>query len=183
MRQKQVARSEPAKQRRPRLLQKHEAVRQKGLLVVSHRPGRSLREEALTQAAKADAINRFLIDKAVAPGRPGEQPGRQKVTLLEVLDHAAAEVGTSFGGQPEIEAAIRLAIGQTYHDLGDYPKSTAHYRAAYEIYKRTSDETDPDRLKAMADWGTASFTRPPGRGRAVAGRRSRAGQSPAGADP
>ena len=48
------------------------------------------------------------------------------MTLLEVLDRAAAEVGTSFAGQPEIEAAIRLAIAETYHGLGVYSKSESH---------------------------------------------------------
>ena len=104
--------------------------------MVSQGQAEASEKKALTQAAKADAINRFLIDKLLRQAAPENNPAAKKVTLLEVLDRAAAEVGTSFRGQPEIEAAIRLAIGQTYHDLGDYPKSETHYRAAYEIYRR-----------------------------------------------
>ena len=116
-------------------------------------------KKALTQAAKADAINSFLIDKLLRQASPENNPAAKRVTLLEVLDRAAAEVGTSFEGQPEIEAAIRIAIGQTYHDLGDYSKSEAHYRAAYEILKRQSDETVPGEARGHGRaWATASLT-------------------------
>jgi eukaryotic-like serine/threonine-protein kinase len=137
-----------------------EAVRQKGLLVVSERNAQSnaakaqaAENEARKQAAKADAINTFLIDKLLGQASPNNNPKANRVTLREALDRAAAEVGPSFAGQPEIEAAIRLAIGLTYHDLGDYSKSETHYRAAYEIYCRISDETGEGRLKAMAELG------------------------------
>ena len=137
-----------------------EAVRQKGLLIVSEHNAEShaakaqtAENEARKQAAKADAINTFLIDKLLGQASPNNNPKANRVTLREALDHAAAEVGPSFAGQPEIEAAIRLAIGLTYHDLGDYSKSETHYRAAYEIYCRISDETGEGRLKAMAELG------------------------------
>ena len=133
---------------------------QKGLLVVSERSAeshaakaQSAENEARKQAAKADAINTFLIDKLLGQASPNNNPKANRVTLREALDRAAAEVGPSFAGQPEIEAAIRLAIGLTYHDLGDYSKSETHYRAAYEIYCRISDETGEGRLKAMAELG------------------------------
>ena len=75
------------------------------------------------QAAKADAINRFLIDKLLGQAEPENNPKRTQLTLLEALDRAAAEVGTSFAGQPEIEAAIRMAIGKAYHGWGNMPRA------------------------------------------------------------
>ena len=87
-------------------------------------------KRAVTHAAKADAINRFLIDKLLRKADPADNPVNNKVTLLEVLDRAAGEVGSSFATQPEVEAAIRLAIAQTYHELGEFAKGEVHLRRA-----------------------------------------------------
>ena len=110
-------------------------------------------KEARAQSAKAEAVNKFLIEKLLGQASPNNNPNANRVTLREALDRAASEVGSSFPAQPEIEAAIRMAIGLTYHDLGDYAKSEAHYRAAYETYCRKSDETGQGRLGAMAELG------------------------------
>ncbi len=80
-------------------------------------------KKALLHAAKADAINSFLIDKLLRQAAPENNPVAKKVTLQEILDRASAQVGASFPGQPEVEADIRLTLGKTYHDLGDYAKS------------------------------------------------------------
>jgi tetratricopeptide (TPR) repeat protein len=129
------------------------ALQQKSLLLISQSRAEASEKKALLHAAKADAINHFLIQKLLRQASPENNPAARKLTLFEVLDRAAAEVGTSFDGQPEIEAAIRMAIGETYHDLGDYAKSTAHYRVAHELYGGFSDESPENRLSAMAELG------------------------------
>jgi serine/threonine protein kinase/Tfp pilus assembly protein PilF len=133
--------------------QKQEALRQKNLLVVSQGQAEVSEKKAVALAAKADAINRFLIDKLLRQAAPENNPVAKQVTLLEVLDRAAAEIGTSLQGQPETEVAIRLALGQTYHDLGDYRKSETHYRKALELSKNKSDSNKEARLQAMCSLG------------------------------
>jgi serine/threonine protein kinase/tetratricopeptide (TPR) repeat protein len=137
-----------------------EAVRQKGLHVVSEQNALThaakaevAEKEARRQAARADAINAFLIEKVLSQAEPYNNPRARSVTLLETLDRAAAEVGQSFADQPENEAAIRIAIARAYRSLGKYAQSEAHFRAAYEILKTTPDGTDEDRLKAMGGLG------------------------------
>ena len=76
----------------------------------------------MLEAAKAKAINDFLTDKLLDQADPANNPIPKQVTMLEVLDRAAGEVGRSFAGQPEIEAAIRLAIWRIYHGLTNTPK-------------------------------------------------------------
>ena len=57
---------------------------------------------------------------ACYPRRAPESHAREhKITVEEVLDRAAEKIGTEFGQQPEVEAAIRETIGRTYHSLGD----------------------------------------------------------------
>jgi serine/threonine protein kinase/tetratricopeptide (TPR) repeat protein len=130
-----------------------EAVRQKSRAVDSERRALASEQKALTQAAKADAINLFLIDKLLTQAEPETNPAARRLTLLEVLDRAATEVGKSFGGQPEVEAAIRMTIGKAYHGLGEYGKSEAHYRAAYELLKDQPGESVRERLRAMSELG------------------------------
>jgi eukaryotic-like serine/threonine-protein kinase len=110
-------------------------------------------KRALTQAAKADAINRFLIDKLLLQAAPEHNPGARGLSLREAIDRAAGEVGSTFRDQPEVEAAIRLALGQTYHELGEYVQSEVHLHAAYDILRREPGDSGPDRLRAMIEEG------------------------------
>lgn len=125
-----------------------EAVRQRQLMLVAER-------EARGQAAKADAINRFLIEGLLDRAEPASNPAANRLTLSEALDRAAAKVGQSFVGQPEIEATIQLAIGRAYHGLGEYSKSEAHYRAAHNLFEHDPLQArDPaGRLEAMSGLG------------------------------
>lgn len=123
-----------------------EAVRQKRLLVKAE-------QEARKQAAKADAINRFLIEGLLVEAEPSRSPADRHVTLLEVLDRASAGVGSSFADQPEIEATIRLAIGRIYHGLGEFAKSEEHYRAALDRFDRLPHENSLGRLEALCERG------------------------------
>ena len=93
------------------------------------------RDQKEAQRAKADAINRFLIDKLLLQAAPEHNTNARTLTLRAALDHAADEVATSFQGQPEIEAAIRLALGQTYHELGEFTRSEAHFRRSLELLR------------------------------------------------
>jgi serine/threonine protein kinase len=110
-------------------------------------------KKARIQAAKADAINRFLVDKLLRQVDPNTNPIPNRVTLLEVLDRAAGEVGLSFPGQPEIEASIRLAISRAYHRLMEYAKAEAHARAAYGLLRDRHGEIETERLEAMMELG------------------------------
>lgn len=124
-----------------------EAVRQRRLLLVAE-------QEARGEAAKAAAINRFLIEGLLDRAEPASNPAANRLTLSEALDRAAAKVGTSFTGQPEIEATIQLAIGRAYHGLGEYFKSEAHYRAAHTLFEHLVDDRAPaDRLEASSGLG------------------------------
>ncbi|MDR3632316.1 MAG: serine/threonine-protein kinase, partial [Isosphaeraceae bacterium] len=137
-----------------------EAERQKVLLVVAERKAldqaagaEAAEKRARIQAEKADAMNRFLTEKLILQAAPDRSPNARSLTLLEALDRAAGEVGASFKDHPETEAAVRLALGQAYHELGDYLKSEAHLRAAHAILVRDVPETAPDRLRATVELG------------------------------
>ena len=144
-----------------------EAVRQKGLVIqerdqkeaqralaeVARTEAAGSEKKTLLEAAKARAINEFLTEKLLKESSPTNNPKSKDVTMREVLDRAAAEVGQSFAGQPEIEAAIRIAICQIYHGLQDYAKGEVHARAAYAILRDRHGDLESQRIEAMMELG------------------------------
>jgi tetratricopeptide (TPR) repeat protein len=144
-----------------------EAVRQKGLVTrerdqkeaqralaeAASQKAASAEKTALLEAAKAKAINGFLTEKLLVQVDPANNPIPKQVTMLEVLDRAAGEVGQSFAGQPETEAVIRVAICRIYHDLGELAKGEVHARAAYALLRDRHGDLDAERLDAMMESG------------------------------
>jgi serine/threonine protein kinase len=122
--------------------QRAEAERQKVRLVFAER-------QARVQAERADAINHFLTEKLLLQAAPEHNPKARAVTLREALDRAAGEVGPTFRGHPGTEAAVRLAVGQTYHELGEFARSETHLRRAHELF----DPDSPDGLRAAIELG------------------------------
>ena len=99
-------------------------------------------QEALASRAKkqTDVINKFLVDDLLAAARP-EEMGKD-VPMRTVVDKAAKKVETSFVDQPEQEAAVRLAIGETYRSLSLHAEAEKHLRRALAI-RRTAGSGRP----------------------------------------
>jgi len=95
---------------------------------------------ARSEAAKQTAVNQFLQDILAATNpllTTTDAPRGRDVTVLQALNGAARrlEAGT-LKDQPEVEAAVRTTLGNTYHDLGEYQAAEIHLRAAMEIMQR-----------------------------------------------
>jgi tetratricopeptide (TPR) repeat protein/tRNA A-37 threonylcarbamoyl transferase component Bud32 len=102
-------------------------------------------------AAKAEAINDFLINEMLAQAAPENNVRAREMTVVELLDRSAAKVGAAFGHQPEVEAAIREAIGQAYLSLGEYGKGEPHLRRALDLRRRVLGADHGDTLKTTND--------------------------------
>ena len=110
---------------------------------------------ARAQSAKADAINAFLIEKLLGQASPMKNPDATRVTLRAALDRAVAGMSSSFRDQPDIEAALRMAMGKAYHDLGEYSKCEALYRKAFEIRKGRPGGLGNEGIEAASQLGHA----------------------------
>jgi eukaryotic-like serine/threonine-protein kinase len=80
---------------------------------------REAREQARDEADVAQAVNEFLTTDLLARANP-MLTGRSDVTIRELLDTAAESVGTRFAGRPGAEAGVRLALGSSYRNLGQW---------------------------------------------------------------
>jgi serine/threonine protein kinase len=89
----------------------------------------------------ADAVNNFLQNDLLAQAsantqaRPNTKPDPD-LKVRTALDRAAAQIPGKFDRQPEVEAALRDTIGQSYIDLGLYPKAQTQLERALELHRR-----------------------------------------------
>jgi serine/threonine protein kinase/tetratricopeptide (TPR) repeat protein len=118
--------------------------------------------EARRQAEVARAINAFLTDDLLGAVAPSAERGRGRdVSMREVLDAAglsierAAEPEGRFAELPQVEAAIRHALGNTYFALGEYTPSAEHLERAYRILVHEKGLEDRDLLAAQSDFALA----------------------------
>lgn len=102
------------------------------------------RQRADVQRQIAVATTSLLSGMLEAANR-GEQEGRDKVQVREILDRTAAklESGEAYATEPlrsappavrkAVEGAVRDAIGRTYHGLGLLSKAQVHLQRAVEL--------------------------------------------------
>lgn len=101
-----------------------------------------------------EAVTGFLTGtlEAAVPEHRG-----QIVTMNDVLDRAAGQVGLRFKGEPLIEAKLRTTIGKTYAALGEYGKARAQLQVAVERWTETQGPGDLDTLDVLAELAVASY--------------------------
>jgi eukaryotic-like serine/threonine-protein kinase len=120
------------------------------------------RDRADAAAAAAQAVNDFLQNDLLAQAGASSQVGPSAkpdpdLKVRTALDRAAARIAGKFDRQPEVEAAIRETIGQTYTDLGLYPDAQKQLDRALDLYRRVLGAENPKTLQTMSRLGeTAS---------------------------
>jgi serine/threonine protein kinase/tetratricopeptide (TPR) repeat protein len=82
-------------------------------------------------AASSREVTAFL-QQMLASVKPAKARG-QEVTVREVLDEAAAGLEGRFEDDPEVEAAIRFTMGDSYQALGDFETAIPLLERAVEI--------------------------------------------------
>ena len=116
------------------------------------------RDRADAAAASAQAVNDFLQNDLLAQASANNQSGTgakpdPDLKVRTALDRAAARVAGKFDRQPEVEAAIRDTIGQTYIDLGLYPEARKQIERALDLHRQVHGAEDPRTLNTMRRLG------------------------------
>ena len=116
------------------------------------------RNRADAEAAVAEAISNFLRNDVLAQaGARSQAEARTKpdpdLKVRTALDRAAVRIGGKFAGEPEVEAAIRDTMGQTYDDLGLYPEAREQLERALDLQRRALGAKNPETLKTMSHLG------------------------------
>jgi non-specific serine/threonine protein kinase/serine/threonine-protein kinase len=114
------------------------------------------------EAAIATAVNDFLRNDLLSQASPNSQarPDIKPDPDLRVrtaLDRAAARITGKFDARPLVEASIRLTIGSTYSDLGQYSEAQRELARSLDLRRRVLGEDHPDTLAAMYALGSLYF--------------------------
>jgi eukaryotic-like serine/threonine-protein kinase len=133
--------------------------------IVSIRQSIRANSEAIranSQAAVAQAVNDFLQNDLLAQASAASQSGPKAkpdphLEVRTALDRAAVRIAGKFEGQPEVEAAIRDTIGQTYMDLGVYPEAHRQLDRAQKLHRRVLGPKNPKTLRTLSRLGRIAF--------------------------
>jgi tetratricopeptide (TPR) repeat protein len=99
---------------------------------------RKERDRATAEAAKASAINSFLLD-ALGAADPW-QKGSRNVSLLDALRQAQDKARTSFADQPLVEASVLQTIGTTFSNLAEFPEAEKALKASLDLRVKAAGE-------------------------------------------
>ncbi len=131
-----------------------------GVMVSTWEAVRARRAELHAQAetATAQAVVDFLQNDLLAQASANKQAGPKTkpdpdLKVRTALDRAAERVGDRFEKQPEVEAAIRFTIGQTYTDLGLYPEARKQLEQALDLRRKVLGVENPQTLRTAVKLG------------------------------
>jgi serine/threonine protein kinase/Tfp pilus assembly protein PilF len=114
---------------------------------------RSNEERARDEAAKSGAVNDFL-QEMLGAANPENSPDGRQLTVHESLGRAVARLDNgSLAAQPEIEAAVRGVIGNTYRALGDFQTARTQLERAVNLGRTLHPEGSADLAFALNKLG------------------------------
>ena len=120
------------------------------------------RDRADAETAVAQAINDFLRNDVLAQASAASQSGPSAkpdpdLKVRTALDRAAQRIAGKFDRQPEVEAAIRDTMGQTYLDLGQYPDARTQLERSLDLERQRLGAENPKTLKTAIRLGSAAY--------------------------
>jgi tetratricopeptide (TPR) repeat protein len=124
----------------------------------AERRAKADRDRAESEAEAAREVHEFfreILGQVAASNQVmlGRKPDPD-IKHRAVLDRAAELIGDRFGRRPLSEAAIRLAIGEGYTELGLYPEARPHLERAVALRRDVLGANDPQTHVAMCRLGT-----------------------------
>jgi eukaryotic-like serine/threonine-protein kinase len=99
------------------------------------------RDKAVAAEARSNAVNQFLSEDLLSQAEPMNNAPEDHVTVLQVLDRAAENVGKRFVGQPNLERSVRVTIAATYHALASYEKAETQWRLLRDAARRREPQS------------------------------------------
>jgi serine/threonine protein kinase/tetratricopeptide (TPR) repeat protein len=133
--------------------ERNHALAAEGEAVAQRNAAVKAKKEAEQQATIARAVNDFLRNDLLAEASPEKNARNKKVTVEELLSRAAAKISGRFEHQPEVEAAVRLTIGEALQELGLSAEASPHLERAVEIRRRVLGPEHHDTIVAQYKLG------------------------------
>jgi len=112
------------------------------------------RIRAEREAKKSEQVRQFMQEALTA-----SQPARmgREVTVRDLLDAASAKLSTGARLEPAVEAAVRIALADSYLGLSKSPESEHELRLALQLLDPADDDLSMDRSLVLQNLGAAIF--------------------------
>ncbi len=101
-------------------------------VIVQSQVARRERDRARFAQAHATAVNEFVVRELLQAPMPEMSLGRD-LTVAEVLQNAARNVGHALHDQPQTEADVRLVLAQSYAALGRSTEAKGQAQASLDL--------------------------------------------------
>ena len=121
--------------------QRMRAEQERNRAVAAEKRAQADERRARIEAAKSQQVAKFLKDMLWVAG-PIVVTDQDTTLLREILDRTAKRAGKDLKDQPEVEAELYSLIGNTYFELGDYPKAEELQRQALRLRRALFGETN-----------------------------------------
>jgi eukaryotic-like serine/threonine-protein kinase len=113
------------------------------------------RDRAAREAAKAQSINEFLQQMLASANPFGT--GNRTATVVDALSAAERRLDATLGSQPEVAAAVRRTLAETYEGLGEYDRAKRIVDAA--VARSRAGGNAPDLVSDLAQLADLHRTR------------------------
>jgi len=110
------------------------------------------RDRATAEAAKANAINRFM-EETLGSADP-YQTGKE-ISIREVLGRAVKKAEIDFKGQPLVEAAVKDTIGRVYANTGPLQEGERLLRESLDVRRQLLGEHNAEVAESLHDLASA----------------------------
>jgi DNA-binding winged helix-turn-helix (wHTH) protein/tetratricopeptide (TPR) repeat protein len=104
------------------------------------------RKSAAMQAARAEAVTRFLSDDLIGALSPGGAGFERDPTVRQMLEQAGKPLAARFDQDPAVRGGIHAALGDAWRTLGDRERAASHLRQAVQDYGRAFGVDDAQTL-------------------------------------
>ncbi|HRO27390.1 MAG TPA: winged helix-turn-helix domain-containing protein [Luteimonas sp.] len=105
------------------------------------------RDAAAMQAARAEAVTRFLADDLLGAVAPGPSGFERDPRMHEVLERASSQIGSRFADDPATRGGVHSVLGQAWQALGERDRGVHHMREAARLYAQAFGDADELSLK------------------------------------
>lgn len=106
------------------------------------------RDAARKQAARAEAVVRFISNDLIGSVSPGGSGFEANPTVRQLLENASAEMEEKFPGDAATRGSIHGALGVAWRTLGNRELGEHHLRAAVDNYRDAFGPQDEQTLRA-----------------------------------
>jgi len=107
------------------------------------------RDAARRQAARAEAVVKFISNDLIGSVSPGGSGFEANPTVRELLENASAEMAEKFPDDSATRGSIHGALGVAWRTLGDRERGEHHLRTSVVDYREAFGPDDEQTLRAQ----------------------------------